>query len=266
MGDRGAARPGAVDVEAATESIWRARQRGVYYPAEWAGKLDADQGYAVQLGLLRRYLAAGERQAGWKVGLTARAIQEQVGVHEPVLGFLLASGAAPSGTAFRFGELIDPAVENELCLTVDRTLEGPGVTVAMVREAVTAVAPALEIVERRGDAAADVPLSLADNCQQRAFVVGAASPLAAGADLAATTVEVYVNGEFRERAAGSEVMGTPLASVAWLANRLAGFGYRVEAGMRVMSGSFTRQYVPRVGDAIEARFQPYGRVVARFPA
>ena len=147
----------------------------MYYPDEWKGRLTLEVAYRVQLALLDRYLASGERQAGWKVGLTAPAIQRQVGIHEPVFGFLLESGAAASGVAFPFAGLIRPAVENELCLTIGRALEGPGLTLDTVRAAVSAVAPALEIVERRGDAAADVPLSMADNCQQRAFVVGPAA-------------------------------------------------------------------------------------------
>ncbi len=253
-----------MDLEAVTESIWTYRQRGVYYPDEWKGRLAPDVAYRVQLGLLARHLAAGEMQAGWKVGLTARAMQAQASIHEPVFGFLLESGAKPSGTVFRFAELIQPGFENELFLTVGRALEGPGVTNAMVADAISTVAPALEIVEQRGDAAADVPLSLADNCQQRAFVSGPLRPLARGENLGAASVEVFVNGQRVERALGAEVMGTPLASVAWLANRLAGFGRRLEAGMRITSGSFTRQYVLRPGDHIEARFAPFGPVSAEF--
>jgi 2-keto-4-pentenoate hydratase len=253
-----------VDLEAAAEPIWAYRQRGVYYPAEWKGRLSTDDAYHVQLDLLARYLAAGDGQAGWKVGLTARAMQAQAGIHEPVFGFLLQSGARPSGAVFRFAQLIQPGFENELCLTVGRALEGPGVTIAMVADAISAVAPALEIVERRGDAAADVPLSLADNCQQRAFVAGSPRPLAGGMDLGTASVEVLVNGRSMERALGAEVMGTPLASVAWLANRLAGFGRHLEPGMRVMSGSFTRQYGLSPGDRIEARFEPVGPVTAEF--
>jgi len=253
-----------VDLEAAAESIWAYRQRGVYYPAEWKGRLSTDEAYRVQLDLLTRFLAAGDAQAGWKIGLTARAMQAQAGIHEPVFGFLLESGARRSGAVFHFAELIQPGFENELCLTVGRALEGPGVTVAMVAEAISAVAPALEIVERRGDAAADVPFSLADNCQQRAFVAGSPQPLPRGMDLGAVSVEVRVNGRCLERALGAEVMGTPLASVAWLANRLAGFGRRLEPGMRIMSGSFTRQYGLSPGDRVEARFDPVGPVGAEF--
>jgi 2-keto-4-pentenoate hydratase len=254
-----------MDVERIAESVWRARH-GRVYPDEWKGRLTLEDAYRVQLALLDRYLASGECQAGWKVGLTAPAIQRQVGIPEPVFGFLLESGVAVSGVTFPVSGLIHPAVENELCLTIGRPLEGPGLTLEAVAAAVSAVAPALEIVERRGDAAADVPLSIADNCQQRAFVVGpAAGPPAESGDPAAATVEIYVNGRFAERASGTEVMGTPLASIAWLAERLSRFGRRLEPGMRVMSGSFTGQYfVDEPGMQIEARFTPYGSAVARF--
>lgn len=253
-----------MDIAAVVEAFARSARQGVYYPPEWKGRLTQHQAYQVQLGLVARRLAEGEVQAGWKVGLTARAMQEQQGVHEPVLGVLFASGQRPSGTVFRFDELIHPGFENELCLTVGRPLQGPGVTVAEARAAVVAVAPALEIIERRGDFAADLNLSLADNSQQKAFVTGAERPLGPGQSLAEATVEVLVNGASLERASGAAVMGDPVASVAWLANKLAELGRRIEAGMRIMSGSFTKQYVLARGDRVEARFDPLGPVRASF--
>ncbi len=222
-----------------------------------------DQAYQAQLALLARCERAGERQAGWKVGLTARAMQAQQGVFEPVFGFLLESGYRPSGVAFDFAALIRPGFENELCLTLGAPLAGPGVTLEQARSAVSHVAPALEIIEKRGDFGADLALSLADNAQQKAFVTGAALPLGA-LDLAEVALELAVNGAAQERARGVEVLGTPIASIAWLANKLAGFGRRLEAGTRVMSGSFTRQYDVHRGDVVEARFEPLGPVRAEF--
>jgi 2-keto-4-pentenoate hydratase len=202
---------------------------------------------------------------GWKVGLTAKAMQIQQRVHEPVFGFLLASGDRPSGTRIAFAELINPGFENELCLTVGTTLRGPGITTAQATAALSAMAPAFEIIEKRGDFAADLNVSLADNAQQRFFVTGGAVPVPADADLAAVSVEVRVNGAPAERALGREVLGTPAASVAWLANKLAEFGLALEAGMRIMSGSFTKQYAIGARDRIESHFVPVGTVVAEFP-
>lgn len=250
-----------LDLERVAESIWSNAQRGVYYPAEWRDRLDLDQAYTVQLKLLERYERAGERQAGWKVGLTARAMQIQQGVHEPCFGFLLQSGHLRSGADLRFADLIQPGFENELCLTVGTTLRGPGVTLEQAQAAIAAVAPALEIIERRGEFSGQLPLALADNAQQKAFVTGPETRRPpAGFRLAGASVEVVVNGQSMERASGSAVLGDPAASIAWLANKLAEFDRALEAGQRVMSGSFTRQYSLTAGDRVESRFDPFGSV------
>ena len=250
--------------EATIDAFWECARRGIYGPPEWKGRLGREDAYRVQLGMLERYVRAGDRHAGWKVGLTAKAMQAQQGVHEPVFGFLLASGERASGTRFRYADLIHPGFENELCLTVGRTLRGPGITTGQAAAALSGMAPALEIIERRGDFAGDLNLALADNAQQKAFVTGAVVPVPAGFDLAAVSVDVVVNGTHSERALGAEVLGTPAASIAWLANKLAEFGLSLEAGMRVMSGSFTRQYELKPGDRIEARFTPVGTAAAEF--
>ena len=253
-----------MDIEAAVESIWQHTLRRSHFPAEWKGRLTVEQAYRVQLAILDRWVARGERLAGWKVGLTAPVIQKQFGMHEPVMGFLLESGHRESGAAFRHGELIEPGFENELCLTVGTRLEGPAVTRAQARAAITAVQPAFEIIEGRGDFRADLTLSLTDDCQQKAFVTGAASPLPAGWEPASSTVEVLINGRRVDHAVGSEETGHPLGAVAWLAKKLAEFGRRLEPGQRIMSGSFTKQYPLARGDRIETRFTPFGAVRASF--
>lgn len=247
------------------EALWRSIQRGIHDPAELHGAIPSiDDAYSVQLGLLDRFERAGERQAGWKVGLTAKAMQAQIGYHEPVFGFLLESGHRSSGVVLDFDALIRPGFENEICITLGETLAGPGVTFEQARRAVSKVAPALEVIEKRHVARPDMGLTMADNAQQKAFVTGKAVPMGV-LDLAVMTVEVAVNGVVQERALGAEVLGEgPIASLAWLANKLPQFGRRLEAGSRVMSGSFTRQYDLTRDDAVEAKFTSLGSVTATF--
>jgi 2-keto-4-pentenoate hydratase len=252
-----------IDTDAAAESIWGHLQQGRHYPPEWGGRLDMRQGYLVQLGILQRYLARGERHAGWKVGLTAAAMRAQHNVHEPCFGFLLDSGNRPSGHVFRHAELIHPGFENEICITLGQTLRGPGVTLEQARHAIREIAPALEIVEKRGNFSADLPLTMADNAQQKAFVTGAAIPLG-DIDLARAMVTVYVDDTVRDRAGGAEVMGNPINSIVWLANKLAEFGRALEAGQRVISGSFTRQYALEAPARVRSVFEPVGTVEAVF--
>ena len=136
------------DEQAAIEDFWNARARGEYFPAQWFDRLTLDEAYRIQLGVMARRIAAGERQIGWKVGLTAVPIQQQFGFHEPVFGCILES--RPSGHVFRRDELIRPGFEPELCLRVGQALSGE-VDVPTVRRAIDAVYPALEIIETRGD-------------------------------------------------------------------------------------------------------------------
>jgi len=58
--------------------MWRCVSEGIDYPAELRGKLSFDDAYLIQLGLLARYEQVGDKQVGWKVGLTAKAMQAAI--------------------------------------------------------------------------------------------------------------------------------------------------------------------------------------------
>ena len=256
----------AMTPEAIAAALWTEWHKGRHMPKEWMGKLSMDQAHRVQLALLDRFAAAGEPQAGWKVGLTAAAMRAQWNIHEPCFGFLLQSGHKPSGHDFRFPGIIAPGFENELCLRIGTRLQGPNVTLDQAIAAVSHAAPALEIVEKRGPFSEDIALAMADNAQQYAFVTGPEIALTpANRDLSTSTVTVDINAHTIDQAAGAEVMGGGgFLSVQWLANKLAEFGRALEPGMLIMSGSFTKQYPIAQGDRIESRFTPFGPVTANF--
>ena len=107
------------DLAQATDEFWQARQRGEFFPQAWFDRLTLDQAYAIQLALIDRRVAQGEKHIGWKVGLTAKPIQEQFGFHEPVFGCILESVA--SGATLRADALIAPGFESELCLRMGAT-------------------------------------------------------------------------------------------------------------------------------------------------
>jgi len=111
---------------------------------------------------------------------------------------------------------------------------------------------------------------MADNAQQYGFITGSkrvfadAELLRNSTLLRDTEVKVCVNGEHRETASGIEVMGSPVYSVMWLAGKLSAFGLALEAGMKIMSGSFTKQYAVAKGDSITTHFDDFGTVEAVF--
>ena len=52
--------------------------------------------------------------------------------------------------------------------------------------------------------------------------------------------------------------------VAWLANKLAPWGERLEAGEIILSGSFTAPVLASAGDRFHVDYGPFGNVSARF--
>jgi 2-keto-4-pentenoate hydratase len=246
------------------EEFWRERARGVYFPPAWQDRLPLDDAYRVQLALVGRRCTGGVTQVGWKVGLTAKPIQEQFRVHEPVFGCLLSEGRIASGHTFRHADLIAPGFENEICVVLGRDLAGAKLGLDDVARAVDRCHPALEIIETRGDLTSQLALALADNAQQKYFVLGPPVPLTPALDLSAIGARVVVNGAEVGRGRGDAVLGHPLRSVAWLAGKLAAYGRRLQAGDHVMTGSFTRQFPIAPGDRVRTEFEGVGAVEAVF--
>jgi 2-keto-4-pentenoate hydratase len=249
-----------VDLTTAIEDFWLARTRGEFFPQTYFDRLTLDDAYRIQLALIDRRVASGERHIGWKVGLTAKVIQEQFGFHEPVFGCILET--QPTGHVFGATELIHPGFETELCMRLGQGLEGE-VTLDKVRAAVDVIHPSFEIIETRGDLAKQIPLALADNAQQRSVVIGAPVPLAPAMALERVTARVQLNGKEVATGLGSAVLGHPLNSIAWLAGKLGQYGRRLRPGDIIMTGSFVRQFPLCPGDVADADFSGIGRVEVR---
>jgi len=248
----------AAEIEATAAAFEAAAARGEYFPQDWADRLAIDDAYRILLARLR---LRGVERVGWKVGLTARAIQEQFGVHEPVFGCLLAEGLKQSGHVFRHDELIEPGFENELCIVLGRDVP-PGATREEVAAAVARIHPAFEIIETRGDLTRQLALALADNAQQKAFVVGPPVGPEVLPELSKVEARVRINGAEVATGRGDAVLGHPFNAVVWLAAKVAKFGERVRAGDTIMSGSFTRQFPLNRGDRVECAFGGIGAVAA----
>jgi len=245
-----------IDLQRAVEEFWAGRARGEYFPAGYFNRLTLDEAYRIQLALIDRRCAQGERQIGWKVGLTSKAIQQQFGFHEPCFGCILET--RPSGHVFAAGELIRPGFETELCVRLGRPLAGE-VSPEEVRAAVAVVFPSFEITETRGDPA-QIALMLADNAQQRSVVLGEPVALAPALRLDQVGARVEVNGSLVATGVGAAVLDHPLNSVAWLARKLGEYGRSLRAGEVVMTGSLVRQFPLAPGDRAWANFSGIGTV------
>ena len=87
--------------------------------------------------------------AGWKLGVTSRAKQAQVGVHEPVRGHLAAGDALDLGEPLVVAQHIQPRCEPEIVFIMGADLSGPSVTSSAVLGATASVAVGIEVLDSR---------------------------------------------------------------------------------------------------------------------
>ena len=228
--------------------------------------LTIDDAYAISLGFMARRTAAGERIVGKKIGVTSKAVQDMLGVHQPDFGFLTDAMQVDDGGTIVIDErMIQPRAEAEIALVLGSSLKGPGVTEADVLAATASVAACFEIVDSRIDRW-DIRIvdTIADNASCGLFVLGAERRSPQGLDLAALEVRVSKNGASLSRGLGSAVQGSPLAAVAWLANTLGAYGVTLDAGDIILSGSLVPLEPARPGDVFELDLDRLGRASVRF--
>ena len=207
---------------------------------------DLATGYAVQ----RELRAAAGPLVGWKLGVTSRAKQAQVGVDSPVYGFLEGANALDLGAPLDTSALIQPRCEPEIVFVLGRDLAGPHVTAADVVSASSGVAVGIEVLDSRyRDYKFTMPDVVADNTSAGRFVVGTPVP-PTGIDLRLVGVVLEKNGELVATASGAASLGHPAAAVAWMVRAMAADGEGLRAGDVVLSGGLTAATPVTAGDVV----------------
>ena len=224
-----------------------------------------DEAYAIQDRILASKLAKGSQIAGYKAGLTSHAKMKQMGVTDPVFGFLVSEYIVPEGGEVKVSELIHPKIEPEICFVTKTELKGPGCSIANVLAASDVVLPGIEVIDSRyRDFKFDLKSVVADNTSAARFVVGGRAVDARSVDLRTTGVVLEKNGEVVALGAGAAVLGHPAAAVAMLVNHLGRRGKSLPAGSLVLSGGITEAVAVQAGDNVTLRVQGMGSVSVRF--
>lgn len=241
-------------IKAEGEALYEALRNRTTLPplTERIDGITIDDAYQISLHFLKlRQQNDGERVVGKKIGVTSAPVQEMLGVYEPDFGFLTDVMFAPDGKVPMDG-LIQPRAEAEIALKLKAPLKGPGVTPEDVLAATECVMACFEIVDSRiDDWKIKIEDTVADNASCGSYVLGAEEIDPNSLDLAAVKVSVTKNGKPLSEGVGSAVQGSPLASVAWLANKLGRYGIPFEAGEVILSGSLVPLEPVSKGDVME---------------
>jgi 2-keto-4-pentenoate hydratase len=203
---------------------------------------DEADGYHLQWRLHGWLRAQGwGRHIGWKIGATTAVMQELLGIDHACAGGVLAGRAFAGSAELRFADLIKPGIECEIAVRLGAGIPASAAPfdAAGIRPYVATAMAAMELVDDRYDDFRRWPVAglVADDFFQSAAVLGPETPLEALPDLGSLEGVTRIDGAEAGRGQGAEIMGDPLAALAWLANRFAELGRELHAGEFVLLGS-----------------------------
>lgn len=213
-----------------------------------------DAGYAVNRQVAR---LLGWEPLGWKIAGTTQTVRTKLRLDGPIYGRTYRRFAAASPARLVTNELLDPLLECEFFITLNRDLparEQPW-TMPEVISAVDSVHAGIEVAECRFPNASLplLPAIVADGSASGRYVFGDPVP-AWQSGLAAVGVTLEVDGAPVRRGAGAEVMGDPLQPLLWLANELQRWGEGLQAGETISTGSTTGMMPVRNARRVRAVF------------
>ena len=208
--------------------------------------------YAIQTRWTELRVARGEKILGRKIGLTSKAIQEQLGVDQPDYGTLWDTTFYPikNGTVeIPASDFVQPRIEGEVAFLIGKSLRKPSMTMQDVLAATEACALGIEIVASRiADWRIKLVDTIADNASYGGFTLGPWDKQLVKSDLSALTMTIHHNGVLAAEGKSSAALGHPAISTAWLANKLLEFGVSLEPGDIVISGGITKMLPVKAGD------------------
>jgi 2-keto-4-pentenoate hydratase len=216
--------------------------------------VDVAGAYAVQEINTRLWEAQGRRIVGRKAGLTAKAVQQQLGVDQPDFGVLFDDMRVADGGWLDPARCLQPKAEAEIAFVLGADLPSPTTTPDQVAAAVATVHAAIEIVDSRiADWKITFADTVADNGSSAFFVLAEEGKPLGGLDLEGAAMEMAFNGKVVSTGVGAAALGNPLNAAAWLAQTLAARSEPLKAGDILLAGALGPMVALTSGDHVEAR-------------
>ena len=220
---------------------------------------DAAGAYAVQEINTRFWQAQGRRIVGRKAGLTAKAVQVQLGVDQPDFGALFDDMRVADGGTLDPARCIQPKAEAEIAFVLGADLPSPQSTPAEVAAAVATVHAAIELVDRRiADWKITFADTVADNGSSAFFVLAGEGLPLTGLDLEGAAMTMTIGGETVSIGVGAAALGNPLNAAAWLASTLAERGEPLRKGDVLLAGALGPMVALKPGDVVRTEIAGIG--------
>ncbi len=209
----------------------------------------AEAGMRAQIANFRADLKAGMPRVGWKAGAG--------GLVAPLDG----RRKLASGATHRISPGVRQGAEAEAGIRIGRDVPAAA-TLAEAREAIAAVAPAIELIDFNKPRK---PLDqlLEHNILRDATVFGTEIPFDRLPAITERTASAFKNGEFVQAAVAGRVPDDLAETIVLIAATLAQFGESLLAGDWVICGSYIDPFEVTAGDLVEIDAGALGRVSVR---
>ena len=227
------------------------------------GNIDA--AYAVQQINTAHWVDGGRRISGRKIGLTAKAVQKQLGVDQPDYGILYADMEVVDSDEIDIARVMQPRAEAEVALVLDQDMVDEQLTLVDLMDSVGYLLPAIEVVGSR-IAKWDINIvdTIADNASSGLYVLGTRPVGLHDIDLRLCGMVMEIHGDQVSVGAGVACLGNPLNAALWLARRMMAVGMPLLAGDVILTGALGPMAAVAPGDVVEARISGLGSVRAAF--
>lgn len=254
-------------IQQAADRLWDAFKSGTpCVPVrDLIGNMDFGAAYQVQEINTVRQLAEGRRLVGRKIGLTAKAVQHQLGVDQPDYGMLFDNMDIPLGEEISVSRVLQPKVEAEIAFIMGDDLNNENLTSADLISSVDYAVAAIEIVGTRiANWDIEIHDTIADNASSGVFVLGDQPRKLGEFDMRLCGMVMERRGDPISVGAGVACLGSPVAAALWLAKVMAGAGRPLRKGEIVLTGALGPMVSVEPGDAVTAKINGLGAVSAFF--
>lgn len=207
--------------------------------------MDLEEAYQQQLTHWRATLSSGAHRIGWKIGFNPPAVQEKLGLTEPVIGHLTSATLLGADGAHSLAGTENPMAEPEIAIEIGRD------------HSIAGLSPAIEIVDipalpERPEEVGDV---VAANVFHRAVAIGSSKQMDSADGIEAN---LSVNGQVARtaNAASADLLGM----VELVAHVLEEAGERLEAGDRIIAGALAPPPEVSPGDELALSLGAIGTI------
>ena len=224
-----------------------------------------EDAYQIQSAVTKRW---GDEIAGWKVGATARQVQQLFGVSEPAYGPVFRKSVFQSPARVPARDFHHLMLESEFAFRFGKDL-APRATAYSRDEILTSVdalIPAFEIVSPRFNRLTvdKFPQVVADFCANGGAILGTPVEKWRGIDLPAHAVKLSIGGALRQEGVGAAALGDPVNVLEWFVNKFHAQGLSLSKGQFVLTGTMTGIHTPEVGQTAIADFGDLSKVEVTF--